>query len=248
MLKRVPVSLLTVVALLGWRASPGQVAPSADPIVRPAFDDIVGRLPSDAPKPSNDPRDFNGTYLAQRAGAPEVTPAGTAVGAPPRAAGEEYVPGPAQMCIPVPTIGGGPADIRAVIQTSKLIIFFHEDNHLVTRVYLERNFPATLEPSYLGYSIGHWEGDALVIETRGLKTADLGGRQMTHVTRVVDRVTKSADGALHHAATVQGETADGREISLQRDETDVWRPDLRPVEFSCEDGSELFFDMDGVKK
>lgn len=45
----------------------------------------------------------------------------------------------------------------------------YEEWNRVRSVYMDgREFPATLEPSSLGYSIGHIENDTLVIETRGI--------------------------------------------------------------------------------
>ena len=36
-------------------------------------------------------------------------------------------------------------------------------------IYLDgRSFPENIPPTNYGYSIGHWEGDTLVVETRGL--------------------------------------------------------------------------------
>jgi hypothetical protein len=49
------------------------------------------------------------------------------------------------------------------------LTFNYEEWNRTRTVYLDgRAFPATLEPNSLGYSIGHVEGDTLVIETRGL--------------------------------------------------------------------------------
>ena len=40
----------------------------------------------------------------------------------------------------------------------------------VRRVFTDgRGHPADLDPSYNGHSIGHWEGDALVVDTAGLR-------------------------------------------------------------------------------
>jgi hypothetical protein len=33
-----------------------------------------------------------------------------------------------------------------------------------------RKFPESLTPTFQGYSVGHWEGDTLVVETRGIST------------------------------------------------------------------------------
>lgn len=236
---------LALLAATSW----AQVTPSTDPIVRPAFEDIVGRKPDDAPPPSSDPRDFNGTYLAltptNGAASPNV-PVATPVSA--SAPGTPYVPGPIQLCKPIPLIGGGPADVRLVLQTPQRITFLQEDNHVVRRVYLDRSFPDKpdkVEPSYLGYSIGHWDGDTLVVETRGFRTAAIGSPQMVSVTRVVDRIHKTKDGTLEHLATVEGIDRDGKAITAIKRENDEWRPDLRLVEYSCEDGSDLFFSTEG---
>lgn len=41
------------------------------------------------------------------------------------------------------------------------------------RIYLDAPFPASddLAPSYFGFSSGHWDGDVLVVETRGVQTS-----------------------------------------------------------------------------
>ena len=39
---------------------------------------------------------------------------------------------------------------------------------LIRRIYTDRPMPADLEPTNTGTSIGRWEGDALVVETRGI--------------------------------------------------------------------------------
>jgi hypothetical protein len=58
-----------------------------------------------------------------------------------------------------------------VMQTRDKITFFSELNDALRRVYLDGRRPsaAVLEdPTYAGYSTGHWEGDTLVVETVAL--------------------------------------------------------------------------------
>src|SRR5215469_15820064 len=55
-----------------------------------------------------------------------------------------------------------------IIQTPKEIIEFFEYDHTVRYIYTDgRTHPADLTPSYNGHSIGHWEGDTLVVDTVG---------------------------------------------------------------------------------
>src|SRR5690606_10779624 len=56
-----------------------------------------------------------------------------------------------------------------IYQTDKNIFIFFEyhDNHRI--IHLDREkMPERFVPSSEGYSIGRWEGDTLVVETRGL--------------------------------------------------------------------------------
>ncbi len=59
--------------------------------------------------------------------------------------------------------------------------------------------PADFEPSYFGYSVGHWDGDTLVVETTGLNgytQVDEEGRPKSSDMRVVERYQKRAPNIL----------------------------------------------------
>jgi len=68
-------------------------------------------------------------------------------------------------------------------------------------VYLDRKIPVDLKPTRMGYSVGHWEGETLVVETAGIAaniaewplTADAATRH-TDQLRTTERFTRSADG------------------------------------------------------
>jgi hypothetical protein len=56
-----------------------------------------------------------------------------------------------------------------ILQTPKETVILYEIDSLRRQIYTDgRPFPATFEfPAYLGYSIGRWEGDTLVVDSRG---------------------------------------------------------------------------------
>ena len=57
----------------------------------------------------------------------------------------------------------------AITRNGDVLTIKYEEWNQSRTVYLDgRDFPATLEPSQFGYSIGHMEGNDLVIETRGI--------------------------------------------------------------------------------
>ena len=58
--------------------------------------------------------------------------------------------------------------VTTVVETSDDAVTFTLDWMGARRVvHLNAEHPARLEPSLLGYSIGRWEGDALVVDTVG---------------------------------------------------------------------------------
>ena len=68
-----------------------------------------------------------------------------------------------------------------------------------------RKRPLNEPPSRLGYSVGHWEGEALVIETSGIR-GDISPWRTMHSDQlhVIERYTRSKDGkALTLAATME---------------------------------------------
>lgn len=57
-----------------------------------------------------------------------------------------------------------------IVQTPKEVIVLFEYDHSVQHIYMDgRKHPADITPTYMGHSIGHWDGDTLVVDTVGLK-------------------------------------------------------------------------------
>ena len=59
-----------------------------------------------------------------------------------------------------------------VMQNQDKITFFSELNDALRRVYLDGRKPSQKvldDPTYAGYSTGHWEGDTLVVDTVALR-------------------------------------------------------------------------------
>ena len=80
-----------------------------------------------------------------------------------------YTPG--QSChpqgVPAFTLAQGPL---IILQTPKKVTMIEESSQMVRHIYMNEQHPANLKASWLGHSIGRYEGDTLVVDTVGLST------------------------------------------------------------------------------
>lgn len=133
------------------------------------------------------------------------------------------------LCIPDKNIFGGGDGGLEVIQTANQITLVAEENHRVRRIYLNAEHPKTVKPSYMGHSVGHWEGDVLVVDTIGLRNSASG---------TVDRIRKINNGAALEVNTVnKGDSGAGRFTILGWNGRQI-------AEWICEDYTDEFFSED----
>jgi hypothetical protein len=106
--------------------------------------------------------------------------------------------------------GGVPAILLAIIQpvyfiqTPKEIWQIWQNDHYVRRIYLNQKHSARPKPSWFGESVGHYEGDTLVVDTTGLNTKtylDNFNTPHTEKLHVVERY-RVIDGGRTLEATV----------------------------------------------
>jgi hypothetical protein len=80
-------------------------------------------------------------------------------------------PGAPPTLCPLPTLplqGLLPAPFK-LVQTPRLTIILYEADTIFRQIFSDgRALPSDPQPSWLGYSVGKWTGDAFVVETVGL--------------------------------------------------------------------------------
>jgi hypothetical protein len=87
-----------------------------------------------------------------------------------------------------------------IVQTPSMMVVLHEFNAAYREVYLDgRPLPVNPNPTWNGYSTGHWEGDTLVIETNGIRDdmwLDIQGSPVTESARITERLRRVNFGLL----------------------------------------------------
>ena len=94
-----------------------------------------------------------------------------------------------------------------VMQTKDKITFFSELNDALRRVYLDGRTPtqkALDDPTYAGYSTGHWEGNTLVVDTVALHSKSFieGFTPHSEAMTVKERIRLTAPDMLEDRITV----------------------------------------------
>ena len=125
-----------------------------------------------------------------------------------------------------------------VLQSPMQIVMIHMASHLVRRIRIGGGTAvlAAATPSLTGTSIGHWEGDTLVIETRGLRDGswlDEYGSPGSERLMLTERYTKQPNGSLRLEATINDPVNYLEPIRIAR--TWGWTPNVPWQERICEE-------------
>ena len=101
-------------------------------------------------------------------------------------------------------------------------------------------------PGYYGRSVGHWEGDTLVVDTIGIKPSVSGYRGMPHSPKmhVTDRIRKPAPEILHDQITIDDPVVLEKPVTYTLGYKRM-APDYEMVEFVCDNNRE-YIDENGV--
>jgi len=101
------------------------------------------------------------------------------------------------QCLPFGFITAGGAMVK-IIQTTGLTLMLTEDLEYRQIFTDGRELSKDPNPAWMGYSVGHWDGDALVVESTGYneRTWLENGYPHTESLRLTERIRRSALGRL----------------------------------------------------
>jgi hypothetical protein len=143
---------------------------------------------------------------------PQLTPAGAALSAAYKASQEkgENLQTQAANCVPpgLPGLMSQPYPIEFMFRPGAVYIIT-ETYSQVRRVYTDGS-PLPEDPDlwFNGHSIGHWEGETLIVETNGLNPQNVlvPGIRATEQTRLREKIWSEAPGQLTIETTITDPT------------------------------------------
>jgi hypothetical protein len=135
---------------------------------------------------------------------------------------------------------------RKIIQTPEEIVILYESNYGVREIFTDgRSLPDNdPQPWWYGYSVGHWEGDTLVVETAGFRDGgwlDVYGSPFTDEAHVTERFTRLNYGTMQIDITVDDPKAYTEPFTVRVTHRIMLDTDL--IEFIClenEQSSEFY--------
>lgn len=121
-----------------------------------------------------------------------------------------------------------------IVQTPALLVILHE-NLTYRQVFLDgRALPKISNASFMGFSVGRWQGDELVIESTGFKDAtwlDFGGHPHTEAMRITERYRRVDFGHIERRITLTDPQTFNKPITFASNLTLV--PDTELLEYVC---------------
>src|SRR5690606_9811033 len=108
--------------------------------------------------------------------------------------------------------------------------------------------PELLNPSYFGHSIGHWEGDTLVIDTIGFNERfwiHREGYPHTEALHLVERISRPDVDTLRYEITIDDPRTYTRPWTAAW--TKQWTPDEDIIEYFCHDNNRDQYHMVGAQ-
>ena len=146
---------------------------------------------------------------------------------------------PITHCLP-----GGPLEILTaggiahyrIIQSPSVVGLLYERGIIYRQIFLDgRELPKDPNPTWMGYSVGHWEGDTLVVESAGFNDRswlDRLGHPHSEELRVTERFRRVDFGHMQFQVTYNDPKTLTRPLSISLAVN--YAPDTDMLETICE--------------
>lgn len=129
-----------------------------------------------------------------------------------------------------------------ILQVPNMVVILYEAVHAYRQIFSDgRPFPRDMNPSWFGYSVGHWEGDAFVVRTEGFNDRgwlDNFGKPATDALKVTERFVRKDFGHMDIEMTIDDAKAYTRPWTVTLPLVLV--PDSELLEYICNENNRYF--------
>ena len=143
--------------------------------------------------------------------------------------------GPRLMATPYPM------EIIQLPDQKRIVMIFEGATHIWREIYMDgRPHPQgdNLNPTYLGHSVGRWEGDTLVVDVVGFNEQtwmDYFGHPHTDMLHVVERFSRPNKNTLAYEATYDDPGAYTKPFTVRWNIN--WNPTGELTEYICQENN-----------
>jgi hypothetical protein len=202
------------------------------------------------PRTSDGKPDLSGVYNFGGGGGGRGGRGAAAAAAPAAPAGPELKPGAEKYrVVRGPTDAGGTSDCMPlagpqafgvpyqtqIVQSRDFVIILHEYPGVFRIIPTNGTVhPVDPDPTWMGDSVGKWDGDTLVVDTVGFNDkTEISGFKHTEALHMVERFSRPNHDTLQYEATLEDPNVFVRPFTVMR--SFALRPDLNKIdEFVCE--------------
>jgi hypothetical protein len=122
-----------------------------------------------------------------------------------------------------------------ILYSQGMVVILYEALHSYRQIFMDgRPLPKDPQPTWMGYSVGRWDGDTLVVETAGFVEGgwiDNGGHPSTETTHVTERFRRKDFGHMDISVTIEDPKAYTKPWTVVDNLT--LQPDLELIEYVC---------------
>jgi len=157
---------------------------------------------------------------------------------------------PLAHCLPVSVPFLNNRGLHRIVQAPGLMVVLHESPNSPHRTIFTdgRKLPIDPNPTWLGYSVGHWDGDTMVVETAGFNDQgwlDVGGHPQTESLKMIERFHRRDFGHMELEMTLDDPKTFKKPVSMKFE--NVLEADTALIEDVCENERDSGHLAPGVK-
>jgi hypothetical protein len=129
-----------------------------------------------------------------------------------------------------------------ILQVPGMVAILYEAVHSYRQIFIDgRALPVDPNPTWFGYSVGHWDGDTLVVDTTGFNDKgwlDNAGKPGTDKLHVTERFFRKDFGNMDIQITIDDPKAYTKPWTMTQPL--AFQPDTELLEYICNENNKYF--------